>query len=83
MHGSAPDIAGKGAANPIAMLLSYSMALRYSFDMDEDADLIDQAIKNVLNSGVRTADLMQPGKARVSTSVMGDTILHELEKLSG
>jgi 3-isopropylmalate dehydrogenase len=82
VHGSAPDIAGKGAANPIAMLLSYSMALRYSFDMDEDADLIDQAIKRVLDNGLRTADLMQPGKARVSTAVMGDTIIHELEKLS-
>jgi 3-isopropylmalate dehydrogenase len=83
VHGSAPDIAGKGAANPIAMLLSYAMALRYSFDMDEDANLIEQAIRNVLASGVRTADIMQEGKARVSTKVMGDTILHELDKLTG
>jgi 3-isopropylmalate dehydrogenase len=83
VHGSAPDIAGKGAANPIAMLLSYAMALRYSFDMDEDAALIEQAIKNVLSSGVRTTDIMQEGKARVSTKVMGDTILHELDKLAG
>ncbi len=83
VHGSAPDIAGKGAANPIAMLLSYAMALRYSFDMDEDADLLELAIRNVLSSGVRTADIMQEGKARVSTGVMGDTILHELDKLAG
>ena len=82
VHGSAPDIAGQGQANPIAMLLSYAMALRYSFDMDEDADLLEQAIRNVLASGMRTTDIMQPGKARVSTKVMGDTILHELDKLA-
>ncbi len=80
VHGSAPDIAGKGLANPIAELLSFSMLLRYSFDMGEDADLIETAIQNVLKSGLRTADIMQDGMARVSTGVMMDSILKELDK---
>jgi 3-isopropylmalate dehydrogenase len=83
VHGSAPDIAGQGAANPLACLLSYSMMLRYSFGLGEDADLVDQAVANVLRGGVRTADIMGPGTAKVSTSVMGDSILHELENLAG
>ena len=82
VHGSAPDIAGQGLANPIATLLSLSMMLRYSFALDEVADQIDTAIQNVLNSGIRTADIMSEGKARVSTVVMGDTILRELRKLT-
>ena len=82
VHGSAPDIAGKGIANPIAELLSFSMLLRYSFDMAEDADLIVKAIDNVLASGLRTADIMQTGKAKVSTGVMTDSILKELDKLA-
>ncbi|MBT8003353.1 MAG: 3-isopropylmalate dehydrogenase, partial [Rhodospirillales bacterium] len=81
-HGSAPDIAGTGAANPLATLLSYAMCLRYSFDMDEDADMIEQAVKNVLDGGMRTADIMQPGKAKVSTEVMGETLIGELDKLA-
>jgi 3-isopropylmalate dehydrogenase len=80
VHGSAPDIAGTGQANPIAMLQSFSMMLRYSFDQDEAADLLDGAIGRVLAGGLRTADIMQPGKARVSTSVMGESILRELDK---
>jgi 3-isopropylmalate dehydrogenase len=83
VHGSAPDIAGRGAANPIACLLSFSMALRYSFDLGEDADLIETAIKNVLEGGMRTADIMQTGKAAVSTSTMGDAVIRELDKLAG
>src|SRR5690606_37911184 len=83
VHGSAPDIAGKDLANPIATLLSFAMALRYSFDLPEDAVLIENAVQNVLAGGMRTADIMQPGKARVSTTVMGDTILRELDKLAG
>jgi 3-isopropylmalate dehydrogenase len=83
VHGSAPDIAGKDIANPIATLLSFAMALRYSFDLAEDAALIERAVQNVLAGGIRTADIMQPGKARVSTSVMGDTLLRELDKLAG
>jgi 3-isopropylmalate dehydrogenase len=82
VHGSAPDIAGKDMANPLAMLLSFAMMLRYSFDLDEDADLIERSVKNVLNSGIRTADIQQPNTARVSTTTMGDAILRELDKLS-
>ena len=80
VHGSAPDIAGKGSANPIAMLLSFSMMLRYSFDQDRAADLLDGAIANVLAGGLRTGDIMQEGKARVSTSTMGEAIVRELDK---
>jgi 3-isopropylmalate dehydrogenase len=83
VHGSAPDIAGQGFANPLAELLSYTMLLRYSFDMNEDADLIEQAVQNVLNSGIRTADIMQDGMARVSSTVMMDSVLKELNKLAG
>ncbi len=82
VHGSAPDIAGTGKANPIAMLLSYAMMLRYSFDLPEDAALIEQAVGNVLAGGLRTDDLMQPGKARVSTPVMGEAITRELDLLA-
>ncbi|OHC73546.1 MAG: 3-isopropylmalate dehydrogenase [Rhodospirillales bacterium RIFCSPLOWO2_12_FULL_58_28] len=81
VHGSAPDIAGKGIANPLAALLSFAMCLRYSFDMARDADFIETAVRNVLDGGLRTADIMQPGKAKVSTSVMGDAVIQALEKL--
>ena len=81
VHGSAPDIAGRDVANPIAMLLSFSMMLRYSFGQVEDAELVESAIRNVLAGGMRTSDIMGPGMARVSTSVMGDSILRELGKL--
>jgi 3-isopropylmalate dehydrogenase len=80
VHGSAPDIAGKDLANPIAALLSFAMLLRLSFDLEEDARLVETAVKTVLAGGLRTADIMQPGKGRVSTSVMGDSILRELDK---
>ena len=83
VHGTAPDIAGKGLANPLATLLSFAMCLRYSFDMGEDADLIETAARKVLDGGLRTADIMQPGKAKVSTTVMGEAIIHELDKLAG
>jgi 3-isopropylmalate dehydrogenase len=82
VHGSAPDIVGKDVANPLASLLSFAMMLRYSFDMTEQADLVDRAVQNALKSGVRTTDIMQPGTARVSTTVMGDTVLHALDKLA-
>jgi 3-isopropylmalate dehydrogenase len=81
VHGSAPDIAGQGIANPIATILSFAMALRYSFDLAADADLVEEAVRLVLEGGLRTADIMQDGKARVSTSVMGDAIVRELTKL--
>jgi 3-isopropylmalate dehydrogenase len=81
IHGSAPDIAGRGIANPLAQILSFAMLLRYSFGMDEDATLIERACTNVLASGLRTADIMAPGTAKVGTNVMGESILRELEKL--
>jgi len=81
VHGSAPDIAGKDAANPLACILSFAMMLRYSFDMKDEADLVEKAVKNALAKGVRTGDIMQPGMTRVSTTEMGNAVLGELEKL--
>jgi 3-isopropylmalate dehydrogenase len=81
IHGSAPDIAGKGIANPLAQIFSFAMLLRYSFGMEEDAELIERACTNVLASGLRTADIMGPGTAKVGTSVMGESILRELDKV--
>jgi 3-isopropylmalate dehydrogenase len=82
IHGSAPDIAGKGAANPLAQILSFAMLLRYSFDDQDNARLIETACTNVLASGLRTADIMQAGTAKVSTKVMGEAILRELDKIA-
>ncbi len=82
IHGSAPDIAGKGVANPIAQMLSFAMLLRFSFGMDEDALLVETACTNVLKNGLRTADIMAAGSARVGTSVMGESILRDLDKLA-
>ena len=80
VHGSAPDIAGQGKANPIACILSFAMALRYSFDQGDEAARLEQAVEKVLADGVRTADLLGPegGKA-VSTAQMGDAIVAALE----
>ena len=80
VHGSAPDIAGKGVANPLACLQSFAMMLRYSFDLPDEAGLVDDAVRRTLAAGVRTADIMQPGSARVSTREMGDAILKEIER---
>jgi 3-isopropylmalate dehydrogenase len=80
VHGSAPDIAGQDVANPLACILSFSMMLRYSFDMAEEADLVEDAVRRALAAGARTGDIAQPHTARVSTRVMGDTVLRELEK---
>jgi 3-isopropylmalate dehydrogenase len=80
VHGSAPDIAGKGVANPLACILSFAMMLRYSFDLAEEAALVEKAVAQALAAGVRTADIRQPNTASVSTREMGDTILRELEK---
>ncbi|MBV0890250.1 3-isopropylmalate dehydrogenase [Paracoccus sp. Z118] len=83
VHGSAPDIAGQGKANPIACILSFAMALRYSFDKGADADLLERAVEKVLADGARTADLMGPeGGTPVSTSEMGDRILQALDALA-
>ncbi|MDU6726848.1 MAG: isocitrate/isopropylmalate family dehydrogenase, partial [Bradyrhizobium sp.] len=82
VHGSAPDIAGKGLANPIAMLTSFGMALRYSFDLGALADKLDAAIAAVLASGLRTADIKAEGSTPASTAQMGEAIIKELEKLT-
>jgi 3-isopropylmalate dehydrogenase len=80
VHGSAPDIAGQGLANPIAMISSLGMALRYSFGLGEAADRLDAAIAEVLASGLRTADIRSEGGKPVSTSQMGDAIVAALER---
>jgi 3-isopropylmalate dehydrogenase len=82
VHGSAPDIAGKGIANPIAMIASFGMALRYSFDLGKQADMIDKAISATLAKNLRTADIKSEGSKLVNTSEMGDAILAELETLA-
>jgi 3-isopropylmalate dehydrogenase len=82
VHGSAPDIAGKNAANPLACMLSFSMMLRYSFDLAEEAELVDNAVTRVLDAGLRTGDIMQPGMTKISTSEMGDAILKEIARLA-
>ncbi|HET6321085.1 MAG TPA: 3-isopropylmalate dehydrogenase [Hyphomicrobium sp.] len=82
VHGSAPDIAGKNLANPIATIASFGMALRYSFDMGAEADMLDKAIAGVLAAGLRTGDIMQPGMTKVGTAEMGAAILDELKKLA-
>ncbi len=82
VHGSAPDITGQDKANPIASLLSFAMALRYSFDLGDDAALVEQAVNNVLADGVRTADIMQPGMNEVSTTEMGTALVAALDALA-
>lgn len=82
VHGSAPDIAGKGIANPIAMVASFAMALRYSFGMLKEADMIEAAIAAALAKGLRTADIASAGTTTVGTAQMGDAIIADLEKLA-
>ena len=82
VHGSAPDIAGTGAANPIAMIASFGMCLRYSFGMGEWADKLDQAISAVLAKGLRTKDIAGDVSANTNTSEMGEAILKELQALA-
>ncbi len=72
--GSAPDIAGKGIANPIATILSAAMMLRYSFDLDKEADAVERAVEDVLRDGYRTIDIMSEGKTQIGTAEMGDRI---------
>ena len=79
VHGSAPDIAGQGLANPIAMVLSFAMALRYSFDQGAEADRLETAVQSVLADGYRTGDIMQDGMKKVGTVEMGDAILAALD----
>ncbi len=75
VHGSAPDIAGQGIANPIAMIASFAMCLRYSFEMIDEADKLETAIASVLDSGLRTSDIMSDGMTRVGTAEMGAAVL--------
>ena len=79
VHGSAPDIAGKNSANPIATILSLSMALRYSLDLEKEADQIDNAVQNVLDKGLRTKDIMSKNMKEVSTSQMGEAVINQLK----
>jgi 3-isopropylmalate dehydrogenase len=80
VHGSAPDITGQGKANPIACILSFAMALRYSFDAGAEADRLEAAVEQVLADGARTADLLGPeGGSPISTTQMGDAILAALD----
>ena len=80
VHGSAPDIAGRGIANPIATLASFAMELRYSFDQGAPADRIEKAIAGVLDQGLRTADIAQDGCRTVGTAEMGEAIIAQLDK---
>ena len=83
VHGSAPDIAGRGLANPLAAILSFTMMLRYSFDAADDAELIEGAVQDALAQGLRTADIMQDGMSRASTEAMGDAVLGALDRRAG
>lgn len=80
VHGSAPDIAGQNKANPLATILSFAMALRYSLNLDNEASKIEQAVKDVLSNGIRTPDIMAEGCREVSTANMGDAIISALDK---
>ena len=82
VHGSAPDIAGKGLANPLAELLSLSMLLRYSFNMEDEADLVDEAVSRALDAGPRTPDIMADGREKVGTKGMMDLVINKLEELT-
>jgi len=79
VHGSAPDIAGKSIANPIATILSFAMALKYSLNLDKEADTLEKAVQKVLDEGLRTKDILSSGMKEVSTSVMGDAIISKLQ----
>jgi 3-isopropylmalate dehydrogenase len=80
VHGSAPDIAGKGIANPCACILSFAMALRYSFDQGAEAERLENAVNAVLADGIRTADLMQKGEGTPATTTqMGDAVIAVLD----
>ena len=82
VHGSAPDISGKGIANPIATILSFAMCLKYSFNMDRESDILNKSVNNVLSSGYKTVDLIGDENKNLSTSEMGDQIVSEIRKNS-
>ena len=77
-HGAAPDIAGRNIANPLATILSAAMMLRYSFDLDEEANAVEEAVRQVLKDGIRTVDIMSEGMQQVTCSGMGDAICERL-----
>src|SRR6202142_661798 len=83
VHGSAPDIAGKGIANPLGSILSVAMMLRMTLDRPDDAELLEKAVDTALAAGARTADIAEPGASRLSTQEMGDAVLNALEKVAG
>jgi len=86
IHGSAPDIAGKNVANPIGTILSCAMMMRYSFNMEDPAKAIEEAVHTVLEAGLRTADIYDSAKSGtrlVSCSEMGDAVADELKKIGG
>ena len=80
VHGSAPDIAGKGIANPLAMILSVGMMFKYSFNDEKIYDQINNAVKSVLNKGYRTQDIFTENNKKVSTSEIGYKVMEELNK---
>lgn len=81
VHGSAPDIAGKGVANPLGSILSVAMMLRMTLNRPTDADLLERAVDNALAAGARTADIAEPGATTLSTQEMGDAVLNALEQV--
>ena len=82
IHGSAPDIAGKNIANPIGMILSAGLMLKYAFDLDEEQKRIEDAVEQVLSDGYRCADIMEEGKTQLSCSEMGDQIVKTIRAMS-
>src|SRR4051812_42952554 len=82
VHGSAPDIAGKGIANPLGSILSVAMMLRMTMNQPDDADLLEKAVATALSSGARTADIAEPGAKKLSTVEMGDAVLNALERVA-
>jgi 3-isopropylmalate dehydrogenase len=82
VHGSAPDIAGKGIANPLGSILSVAMMLRMTLNRPEDADLLEKAVATALATGARTADIAEPGAKRLSTAEMGDAVLSALDMVA-
>src|SRR6202011_3785847 len=83
VHGSAPDIAGKGIANPLGAILSVAMMLRLTLNRPDDADLLEKAVAAALEAGARTADIAEPGARKLSTIEMGDAVSSTLEKVAG
>ena len=83
VHGSAPDIAGKGTANPLGSILSVAMMLRMTLNRPDDANLLEKAVETALAAGARTADIAEPAATRLSTQEMGDAVLNALEKVAG